>query len=53
MVIFISIKMKVSMWTLELGLSRQVVEEAPVNQPRHLRACGRGKSPEGVQLLLY
>jgi hypothetical protein len=40
------------MWTLELGLSRQVVEVPPKARPGHPRACGRKKSPEGVQLLL-
>jgi hypothetical protein len=33
------------MWILELGLSRQVVEVAPVARPGHLRVCGRQKIP--------
>jgi hypothetical protein len=31
--------MKVAMWTLELGLSRQVVEVDPVARPGHPRVC--------------
>jgi hypothetical protein len=52
MVIFISKKMKVAMWTLELGLVDWYLEVAPVARPGHPRVCGREKSPEGVQLLL-
>jgi hypothetical protein len=48
----ISKGMKVAMRTLELGLSRLVVEEAPVALLGHLRVCGRKKSPEGIKLLL-
>jgi hypothetical protein len=39
---------KVAMWTLELGLVDKFVEVAPVARPRHPRAYGRKKSPEGV-----
>jgi hypothetical protein len=48
MVIFISIKMEVDMWTLELGLVDKLVEVAPVDRPGHLRVCGRKKFPEGL-----
>jgi hypothetical protein len=37
MVTFISIKMKVAMWTLELGLVDYYVEVAPVARPGHPR----------------
>jgi hypothetical protein len=46
--IFISIKMKVAMRTLELGLVDKFVEVAPEARPGHLRVCGRIKSPDGV-----
>jgi hypothetical protein len=45
MVIFISIKMKVAMWTLELGLVDMFVEVA---RPGHLRVCELKKSPRRV-----
>jgi hypothetical protein len=51
MVIFIF--MKVAMWTLELGLSRQIVQVAPVARPGYPRVCGRKKSPEGVPPPFY
>jgi hypothetical protein len=36
------------MWTLELGLSKQIVEMVPDANPGHPRVCGRKKSPEEV-----
>jgi hypothetical protein len=52
-VIFISIKkIKVAMWTLEIGVVDKLVEVAPVARPGLLRVCGRKKSPEGVPLFL-
>jgi hypothetical protein len=48
MVIFISIKMKVAMWTLELGLVDKFVEVAPIARPGNLRVCERKKSPKGA-----
>jgi hypothetical protein len=37
--------MKVAMWTLELGLSRQVVEVAPVARPGHTMCMWTWKIP--------
>jgi hypothetical protein len=48
MVVLIYIKMKVVMWTLELGLVDKFVEVAP----GHLSVCGRKKIPKEVPLLL-
>jgi hypothetical protein len=41
MVVFISIKTKVAMWTLELGLVDKFVEVAPVARLGHLTVGGR------------
>jgi hypothetical protein len=51
MVIFISIKMKVDMWTLELGLVDKF-GGGSCGPSRTPEGIGRKKSPEGVPLLL-
>jgi hypothetical protein len=45
--------MKVAMWTLDLGLSRQIVEVAPVARPRHPVGMWTWKIPRRVTTIWY